>query len=62
MSMIQPWRSTVALWSEMAMAPSRVAQAQARMTLRMMQAANPWRMRLAAGVVGTAPDGAVRAT
>lgn len=62
MSMIQPWRSTVALWSEMALAPSRVAQAQARMTLRMMQAASPWRMRLAAGVVGTAPDGEVRAT
>ena len=62
MSMIQPWRSTVALWSEMALAPSRVAQAQARMTLRMMQAANPWRMRIAAGAVGTAPDGEVRAT
>lgn len=62
MSMIQPWRSTVALWSEMALAPSRVAQAQARMTLRMMQAASPWRMRLAAGVVGTASDGAARAT
>jgi hypothetical protein len=62
MSMIQPWRSTVALWSEMALAPTRVAQAQARMTLRMMQAASPWQMRLAAGVVRTAPDGDVRAT
>jgi hypothetical protein len=34
------WRSAVAFWSQVALTPSRVAQAQARMMLRMMQAAS----------------------
>jgi hypothetical protein len=38
----EAWRSAVAFWSQMAVAPSRVAQAQARLTLRMMQAASAW--------------------
>jgi hypothetical protein len=46
----------------MALAPSRMAQAQARATLRMMDAASPWRMRIAAGTLRAAPDGDVRAT
>lgn len=33
------WRSAMAFWSQVALTPSRVAQAQARMMLRMMQAA-----------------------
>jgi hypothetical protein len=61
-SPVETWRSTVAFWSEMALAPSRVAQAQARAGLRLMEAVSPWRLRNAAGTLRTVPGGEVRAT
>lgn len=38
----EAWRSSLDLWSTLAQAPARVAAAQARLTLRLMQAAAPW--------------------
>ena len=43
MTPLQTWTSTVAFWSTVAQAPSRVARAQTAATLRMMRVASPWR-------------------
>lgn len=42
MTPLQSWTSTVAFWSTVAQAPSRVARAQTAATLRMMRTASHW--------------------